>query len=358
MLARTLLPLLALALCLPTAFAQVPAGETAVTYRVTQTVTLTDIGAKAHSVRMWVAVPDEDRHQDLLDFEVTGAPTAWTLVEDADRRGRFVYFEAIDPGRDSLDLEVTFTLRREPSLTAVDPATTGVISPALRSLLEEYLRLDSPHMEVTPALKKRADEVCGKETNIAVQVAKLLDHVADSVDHYSKDPTKPRCGVGDARACLEQGGGCCTDLHSLFIAMARARGIPARLQMGYRLLEKNVGKTVDPGYRCWVEYFVPGHGWVGADIVEADATAGLGRDRWFRGLTARRLHLNEGRDFVFGPEFKGKPVNHMSIAYAEIDGKPARILPEGELAPQISRRVHFDEITSPRSAALTTASMR
>ena len=52
---------------------------------------------------------------------------------------------------------------------------------------------------------------------------------------------------------------------------ARARGIPARLQMGYRLRETNEGKEVDPGYRCWAEYFVPNYGWVSADIVEADA---------------------------------------------------------------------------------------
>jgi hypothetical protein len=78
--------------------------------------------------------------------------------------------------------------------------------------------------------------------------------------------------------------------------------------------------------------------------VEADALDGLGKTRWFTGLTARRLWLNEGRDFVFSGEQTESMVNHMSIAYAEIDGKPARLLPEGDLKPQIKRTVRFEEI--------------
>jgi hypothetical protein len=172
----------------------------------------------------------------------------------------------------------------------------------------------------------------------------MLDAVASKADHYSKDPSKPKCGIGDAGECIKNEGGCCTDLHSLFIAMARSRGIPARLQMGYRLLAKNEGKEVDPGYRCWAEYFLPGYGWVPADIVEADAVDGLGPKRWFTGLTERRLWLNEGREFILSPRQAGERVNTMIMGYAEIDGVPARVLPEGELTPQLTRAVHFVEV--------------
>jgi transglutaminase-like putative cysteine protease len=164
----------------------------------------------------------------------------------------------------------------------------------MKTMLAEYLVKDAPHMEVTDEFQKIADGVCGAETSIAAQAQKLLEHVASTVDHYSysSDPNMPSCGLGDSKICKKQGGGCCTDLNSYFITIARARGIPTRLKMGYRLQSKYRDQVVDPGYRCWVEYFVPGAGWISADVVEADTPNGLGHERWLTGLTSRRVYLN------------------------------------------------------------------
>ena len=91
------------------------------------------------------------------------------------------------------------------------------------------------------------------------------------------------------------------------------------------------------------------------DIVEADAGDAAGRTRWFSGLTERRIHLNEGREFDL--PFKKHParVNHMSIGYAEIDGKPARVLPEGEKKPQLVRKVKYTESLGAQSGPLATS---
>jgi transglutaminase-like putative cysteine protease len=325
-------------------------------YRVEQTATLKEIPDGAKSVRWWISIPDEDRNQDLLDFAVTSSPGKWSIEGEAEHGNRFLYVEVANPGKPSLDVNVAFTVRRRSAFVAVDPARVGSITEQLRPLVAAELRKDAPHMAVTAEIQTLADQACGSETNLALQARKLLDAVADAADHYSKDPTKPKCGVGDAKDCMTNGGGCCTDLHSLFIALARARGIPARLQMGYRVQEKNLGKSVDPGYRCWPEYFLPGYGWVPADIVEGDAKDGLGRDRWFTGLSERRVHLNEGREFQLSPPpaAKGR-VNTMIIGYAEIDGTPARVLPEGDKQPQLARTVLCTELPDGASAALNGA---
>jgi transglutaminase-like putative cysteine protease len=322
------------------------------TYKVKQTVVLSEIPEGTKKVRLWVAVPEDDRAQEVLDISVASAPGPWSLEREADQGNRFLYVEVPQPKAGSLETVVEFTLRRRSIFVAIDPTKVGLLGDDKRKLFSEELRLDSPHMLVTPDIRAMADKVCGKEANIAVQANLLLEHVASVADHYSKDKTKPNCGLGDAATCLEQGGGCCTDLHSLFIALARARGIPARLQMGYRMKPENSGKEVDPGYRCWVEYFVPGYGWVPSDIVEADAAEGDARLRWLTGLSERRLWLNAGREFTLNPAQAGGPVNHMSIAYAEIDGKPARILPEGELKPQLTRKVQSTDLPDQESTAL------
>lgn len=319
------------------------------TYRVEQSATLSGIPIGAKTVRFWISIPDNERYQEVLDFQVVSTPGQWSVVREPDRGNRFMLVETRNPGATSLTATVEFTLRRRSVFTSLDPTQAGPMTESHRILYAEELRQDAPHMKATPRIVKMANAACGSETNIVRQASLLLGAVADYADHYSKDPNKPKCGIGDADDCMTNAGGCCTDLHSMFIALARVRGIPARLQMGYRLREVNEGKLVDPGYRCWAEYFVPNFGWVSADIVEADAADGLGRTRWFSGLTERRLWLNEGREFNLpGRAVTEHRVNTMIIGYAEIDGKEARVLPDEalKLPAQLSRLVRYTEIKS------------
>jgi hypothetical protein len=259
--------------------------------------------------------------------------------------------EITAPSTSTLTTQVEFLLRRRSVFVDLDPAKAGPITDTHRRLFVDELRQDAPHMEVSPQIAALAAKTCGSESNIAKQASLLLNTVADYADHYSKDPSKPKCSVGDAGDCMTNAGGCCTDMHSMFIALARARGIPARLQMGYRLREANEGKEVDPGYRCWAEYFVPNYGWIPADIVEADDPKGLGRTRWFSGLTERRLWLNEGREFDLAGRAARHRVNTLVIGYAEIDGVEARVLPDGEKLAQLSRTVHYTELKEPAAVA-------
>ena len=323
-----------------------PVAETAVTYRVQQVVTLAEIPEGSKQVRLWVSIPGDEANQKLLDLQVVSCPGEWSINTDEDHRGQFLDITIDRPEADHVDVAVDFTVTRQPVFTAIDPEQVLPMTDSLRRMLAEHLVKDSPHMSVTPDIQKRADFACEDDQNVATQARSLLAYVANTVDHYSisLDEKMPECGVGDAGTCLGQGGGCCTDLNSLFISLARARGIASRLQMGYRLQEENVDKTVDAGYRCWVEYYVPNYGWISADVVEADRKDGLGPNRWFTGVTARRVWLNQGREFRLADDQVADRVNHMTLGYAEIDGKPIRLLPEGDLPAQITRRIHFVEV--------------
>jgi transglutaminase-like putative cysteine protease len=314
-------------------------------FTIEQRVQINQISETAKSLKAWISVPTDEKNQSVVRFEVKSSPGPWTLVQDKERRGTFLFVDCSLSGATSIELVTQFSVVRKPEHVTVDEALVGPLTAGLKSLHADHLRKDAPHMTVTPEFQKIADEVCGEETNLGVQARLLLVHVASTVDHYSysKDPKMPSCGIGDAAICKKQGGGCCTDLNSYFITLARARGIPARLNMGYRLQEKNRNKTVDSGYRCWVEYYLPGYGWISADLVEADTPGGLGHERWLTGLTSRRIWLNAGREFDFGDNLAVGKVNHMSIGYAEIDGVPIRLLPDGDLLPQLTRQVLYTE---------------
>jgi transglutaminase-like putative cysteine protease len=332
------------------------AAESVITYQVEQTVRVDQIPDGAKQLRLWVSLPGDDAQQTVQNLEVVSAPGPWEIVTDIDHRGLFLAVTVDNPA-ESIDVTTAFRLRREPAYVPVDPARVGPMNDSLRALLAEHLDRKAPHMEVTPAFQLIADDVCGHETNIAIQARLLLEHVAATVDHYSysTDPNMPSCGIGDSVICKKQGGGCCTDLNSYFITLARSRGIPARLNMGYRLPERNRGQLVDPGYRCWIEYFVPNYGWISADIVEADTPGGLGQNRWLSGLTSRRLWLNQGREFQLEGVVGVARINHMSIGYAEVDGQPVRLLPEGASKPQLTRKVLFTELASPVAGELTAS---
>jgi len=317
-----------------------PASPRSNVFEVRQTVKLAPIPGGSRNVRVWVCVPDDTPQQRVLDLSVAQAPAGWRMVTEPEYGNRFLYCEVDDPGGDTVEVVVDYVAERlEQRARGRDGEE---LTPVHRQVFAGDLRRDVPLITVTDEIDRMADACCGSEKSARAQARKIAAFVADYADHYSKDPTKPKCGRGAAEDCLVQKGGCCTDLHSLFIAMARARGIPARLEFGYRLQAKNAGKEVDPGYRCWVEYFVPGSGWVASDIVVADGQTIEQREEWFDRLDADRIWCSRGRNYDLVPRQSGPRINTMIIGYAEIDGRPVPLLPgpDGEPSP-LSRTVQF-----------------
>ncbi len=317
------------------------------TVRLSQTVHLRDIPEGAKQVKLWVPVPTDRNWQRVLDISVTDAPGPWEIVPQKDGRGDFLFVEVTDPPAGDTRVTVSclverqgvhFPLEQVKSLPTFD---TGLFNAALDTT--------SPLMQADDEIRRLAAEACGTESDIARQAVMLVHKVAEVADHYSKDPTKPHCGRGSASDCLENGGGCCTDLHSLFIAMARARGIASRMQYGYRLLDAKEGVEYDPGYRCWVEYFIPGAGWVPTDIVAADNADEANPYRW-SSLGPYRVWLWEGRSFELTPETASDArIDTMLCGWAEIDGKAVDPLPgEDGTPPQMTRTVRFDVLRHDR----------
>jgi transglutaminase-like putative cysteine protease len=69
-----------------------------------------------------------------------------------------------------------------------------------------------------------------------------------------------------AEAALIAGRGVCQDQAHVFIAGARALGIPARYVSGYMLID---GREEQDAGHGWAEGFVAGLGWIGFDVANA-----------------------------------------------------------------------------------------
>ena len=82
------------------------------------------------------------------------------------------------------------------------------------------------------------------------------------------DKTGTGWGHGDVLYACDAKKGNCTDFHSLFIAMARSQGIPARFEIGFPLPPDQHSAEI-AGYHCWSDFYIDGNGWIPVDISEA-----------------------------------------------------------------------------------------
>lgn len=311
-------------------------------YQVRQTVALHDVPADAREVRLWVPVPTDGAWQRVLDRRVVEAPPGWTLEKQPVSDGELVFVRAKAQGKVQVVVETTL-VRQSPRFDLSSPGPADIQT----ELFAEELRTDAPLMGADAEVLALAARACAGEKDPRMKVVRLLDVVAEYADHYSKDASKPSCGRGAAEDCMVNKGGCCTDLHSLFIASARSQGIPARMQYGYRLKADKEGTEYDPSYRCWIEYFLPSAGWVPTDIVVADAGEPAARAGQYGTLDARRVWLWRGRDLELVPKQNGAPIQTMLCGWAEIDGVPVDVLPAKDGTPsKLRRTIQFKDLTA------------
>jgi transglutaminase-like putative cysteine protease len=93
--------------------------------------------------------------------------------------------------------------------------------------------------------------------------------------------------------------GNCTDVRSLFIAMARSQGVPARFEIGFPIpADKQSSETA--GYHCWSDFYVVGKGWVPADISEAWKHQEK-HDYFFGSHDVNRVQFSPGGDLRLNP---------------------------------------------------------
>ncbi len=106
-------------------------------------------------------------------------------------------------------------------------------------------------------------------------------------------------------------------------ALARSEGIPARFEIGFPVpLERPAGDI--GGYHCWVQFYLPGRGWVPIDASEA-AKHPQQRELLYGTHPADRIHFTTGRDLVLSGGSAAQPLNYFVYPYVEVGGKPWRV---------------------------------
>lgn len=274
--------------------------------------------------KLWVPYPVTSRYQKVSDIKVTGDFASSGVYTDA-VNGTAILYAQWPANSKSRKLDFSFAVDRleirQKNMPAKEPNWN-------RADYAEYLQPTSLG-PIDGEVKKLADSITKGKITVLAKARAIYDWCCSNM---YRDPDTVGCGKGDVCALLKKPGGKCTDISSVFVALCRAAGVPAREIFSIRL-GKKTEEEITTYQHCWAEFFLPGFGWVTADpadvrkamLVEKlelnDPKAKDYREYFWGGIDPYRVVLAIGRDIVLNPPQTGAPLNTLGYPYAEVGGK-------------------------------------
>lgn len=289
---------------------------------VTLDVDLSSPGIEKEA-KLWIPYPVTDRHQKVSDIKVSGDFASSGVYTD-EKYGTPILYAQWPATATSRKLSFSFAVDRQEIRQTNLPTREPKWNQADYA---EYLKPTSLG-PLDGEVKKLADSITKGKKTVLTKARAIYDWCCSNM---YRDPNTVGCGKGDVCALLQKPGGKCTDISSVYIALCRAAGVPAREVFSIRL-GKKAEEDITTYQHCWAEFFLPGYGWVTADpadvrkamLVEKlelkDQKAKEYREYFWGGIDAYRVVLAVGRDVVLNPPQAGAPLNTFGYPYAEVGG--------------------------------------
>jgi transglutaminase-like putative cysteine protease len=253
-------------------FARARAAQATGTWRTFEVTTRAEILTPAGTTRVWLpaALLGETPFQRTLsnDFRAEGGRAE--LVERKEEALGIV--SAVFP--EGAKPVLTLTSRVQTRDYAVEPsAPPAVPADATSAELRHFLR-PTAYMPTDGVVKSTADEITkGAKTDVAKAKA-IYEWI---VVNTFRDAKVKGCGIGNVKTMLETKylGGKCADLNALYVALARAAGLPARDVYGIRVASSALGykslgtatENVTKAQHCRAEVYLEKR-WVPVDPAD------------------------------------------------------------------------------------------
>ncbi len=175
----------------------------------------------------------------------------------------------------------------------VDPEDVEDL-PLPQDLQDRYLMDDDNLAMDSPIVQDAAREAIGTETNLLRKMARIREFV---YDHLSYRVT-PRIESPDV--VLRRGEGSCGEYVGLILALARLNGIACRTVGRYKCPPYPEYRQVPlfPEYNhVWIEFYLPGWGWVPMESNPDDLGDRPYPSRFFMGLPWTHIEIAKGIPF-------------------------------------------------------------
>lgn len=269
---------------------------------------------------LWVPHAIEDEWQHVVG-ERWGGPDSTEKGTDP-ATGNVIHYTRLPAASTDTRVELEVTVQRRqrvnahPAPRAFDrpPAEDPRFAPFLRA--DEQVRIDGPNAE-------RARAIASPDEPPIVIARKLFDSILAGFTYDSGGCTPERCDLlGNLEQACDLRTGTCTELHGLFVAFARALGVPARFNFGFNVpRDKREGRIA--GYHCWSEIALPDGSWFPVDVSEARKQPER-TDFYFGSLDENRIAFTYGRDATLVPPQQGGTIDRFIFPYAESAGLEVR----------------------------------
>lgn len=320
------------------------------TYELTQTYDLQPLKGSDGQTKLWIPIPFNNDYQEVKSLSFEGDYNQAYLTENNSYGAKTLYAEwDKNASKRGLTLKMVIQTRdREPMLQKA-LANYQVPAEIIYSVdVQKYLE-PTTHIQTDGIVKEYADKIVGSETNPLKKAEKIHRWI---VENMERDNSVPGCGDGDVGKILTLGvlKGKCTDMNSVFVALARASGIPAREIFGVRLgqakkmgaysksafgsADENGVADVSGGQHCRAEFYLAGFGWVPVDSADVakmrlaenkavnDPDTQAVADYLFGNWEMNWVGFNHARDFNLYPQPELTPLNNFGYPYVEIGGDP------------------------------------
>ncbi len=198
-----------------------------------------------------------------------------------DRFGNEVQHFSIVPEHDELRIVArsqVVTLGRGPAVVPSGVTRAWLESDVRTPELWDF-RHASAYVDIDETVRAFAAEIDAPDDDLAAYFLAAGKHVYSTFS-YQPGTTTVRTSVAQV---VEARGGVCQDFAHLLIAVARARGVPARYASGY-IFSGGANVLGAEASHAWVEAYLPPFGWVGFDPTndrladDSFVLVALGRD--------------------------------------------------------------------------------
>ncbi len=274
-------------------FEEIPPGsavyQNPLRYRVEYIVTVYNDGFGIDELRVYQPQPVEwDAQKDVQVEEVSPQPTD-EGVDPMHGNGMYYWQREEEPLLgEAISFTIRFTFTAYETKTNIDPDDVQPYDES-ESLYALYTQSERFIEATDGQIVELANQVADGETNPYLLARRFYDYVVDTASYELLGE-----GLRGAKALVETGVGECGDYSSLFCALCRAVGIPARPVVGYWAIS-GIEQT-----HVWAEFYVEPFGWIPVDPTVGQANPGK-REYYFGAMDNERVILNKGFNIQLDP---------------------------------------------------------